>query len=265
VGQDVTLTDLRRDFDAVFLGIGAQQAKPLDVPGAQFSGIVQALPFLIQKNSDLPLELPPIDCRGKHVVVLGGGDTAMDCLRTAVRCGAASTICLYRRDYANMPGSRKEYENAVEEGAQFVFLTAPVELLGNAEGQVRAARCIRMELGAPDASGRRRPKPVKGSEFEQRADLVLVAYGFDPVPFPRDSDWAELRVNEWGGMVVDQNFMTSIPGVYAGGDVVRGPSLVVHAVRDARRAAQAIHRVLWAERMQDLGMCQTDSFSPETS
>src|ERR1043166_6917935 len=244
VGWDLSLGALRREFDAVFLGIGAQQAKPLDVPGADLQGIHQGLPFLIQKNVDLPTDFPPIEVQGKRVVVLGGGDTAMDCLRTAVRCGAIESICLYRRDLENMPGSRKEYANALEEGAKFQFLTNPIALLGDDSGHVRKVRCQRMELGASDASGRRKPRAVAGSEFELAADLVLVAYGFDPVPFPPESDLGQVAVNDWGAVVVDGNQMTSVPGVFAGGDLVRGPSLVVHAVRDGRKAAAAIHRFL---------------------
>ena len=190
--------------------------------------------------------MPPFDVAGKRVLVLGGGDTAMDCLRTAVRCGASAAICLYRRDLANMPGSRKEYANALEEGAEFRFLTNPTALEGDASGAVARVRCERMELGAADASGRRKPQPVPDSETTVDADWVIGAFGFDPVPFPPESDLAEVRTNSWGGIVVDDNQMTSVPGVFAGGDSVRGPSLVVHAVRDARKAVAGIHRYLGA-------------------
>jgi glutamate synthase (NADPH/NADH) small chain len=247
VGWDISLAGLRDKYDAVFLGVGAQKPKPLDIPGAELGGIVEALPFLTQKNVDSPLLTgAPIEVQGKRVAVLGGGDTAMDCLRTALRAGAKEAVCLYRRDLANMPGSRKEYANALEEGAQFRFLTNPTGLIGDAAGKLAAVRCVRMELGAPDASGRRSPKPVPGSEFDVPADLVLVAYGFDPVPFPADSDLAKVAVDKWGGFRVDGYQMTNLPGVFAGGDSVRGPSLVVHAVRDARKAAQGIHRYLAA-------------------
>jgi glutamate synthase (NADPH/NADH) small chain len=248
VGWDVSLAGLRDKFDAVFLGVGAQKSKPLDIPGAELSGIVEALPFLTQKNVDSPL-VPgePVEVQGRRVAVLGGGDTAMDCLRTALRSGAREAVCLYRRDLANMPGSRKEYANALEEGAQFRFLTNPVALVGDLEGRIAAVRCQRMELGAPDSSGRRSPRPVPGSEFEVPADLVLVAYGFDPVPFPAGSDLAQVATDKWGGFKIDGEQMTSLPGVFAGGDSVRGPSLVVHAVRDARKAAQGIHRYLGAK------------------
>jgi glutamate synthase (NADPH/NADH) small chain len=141
-----------------------------------------------------------------------------------------------------MPGSRKEYYNALEEGAEFQFLTNPTEILSDGRGGIAGVRCVKMELGAPDASGRSKPRAVPGSEFDTPVDLVLVAYGFDPVAFPDDSEFAAIKVNEWGGIIVDRNQMTSVPGVFAGGDSVRGPSLVVHAVRDARRAAAGIHR-----------------------
>jgi glutamate synthase (NADPH/NADH) small chain len=141
-----------------------------------------------------------------------------------------------------MPGSRKEYKNALEEGARFLFLTNPIALEGNAQGEVTAVRCVRMELGEPDASGRRKPRAVAGSEFTLPADLVLIAYGFDPVPFPPESDLTRIELNDWGAIRVDEDQRTNLEGVFAGGDVVRGPSLVVHAVRDGRKAAEAIHR-----------------------
>ena len=244
VGKNVPLRQILNEFDAVFLGMGAQQAKELDIPGANFEGIYQALPFLIQKNLEAVTNVPVIDVKNKRVIVLGGGDTAMDCLRTAIRCGAKETVCLYRRDFANMPGSRKEYKNALEEGTRFSFLTNPVAVGGNAAGHVTEVRCARMELGEPDAKGRRKPSPIRGSEFTVPADVVLVAYGYDPVPFPRDSEWDDIAVNDWGGVRVDENQMTSLAKVFAGGDQVRGANLVVYAVRDGRRAAAGIHKFL---------------------
>ena len=241
VGWDLSLADLLRDFDAVFLGFGALKPKALDIPGGEALGIADALPFLIQKNVSSPLvSIPPIDVTGSRVAVLGGGDTAMDCLRTAIRSGASEAVCVYRRDLANMPGSRKEYQNAIEEGAKFEFLTNPVEIMAGPDGAVESVRCVRMELGEPDASGRRKPKPVAGSEFRVPADVIIVAYGFEPVPFPPGSDLAQVKTDAWGNLAVDGSQMTSVPGVFAGGDSVRGPSLVVHAVRDARRAAKGM-------------------------
>jgi glutamate synthase (NADPH/NADH) small chain len=254
VGRDVSLAELRRRHAAIFLACGAQQPKALDVPGAQLNGVIDALPLLVQKNAGSELtDLPPVEMEGRRVVVLGGGDTAMDCLRTALRTRARSAMCLYRRDLANMPGSRKEYHNALEEGAQFEFLTNPLAVLGNAAGAVTAVRCERMELGQPDGTGRRKPRPIPGSEFIVPADLVLVAYGFDPVPFPPESDFHRIATTDWGSIIVDENQQTSVPGVFAGGDAVRGPSLVVHAVRDARKAARALDRCLKSRAAQCAG------------
>ena len=243
VGRDVSLSMLRQQFDAVYLAIGAQKPKSLSIPGADLLGVFHALPFLIQKNLEISDE-SPIEVRGKRVAVLGGGDTAMDCLRTAIRCGAREAICIYRRDVENMPGSRREYSNAVEEGAQFMFLTNAVSLSGNAADEVCEAQCVRMELGEPDAKGRRKPQPIPGSEFSLPVDVVLIAYGFDPVPIFAAGNADQIEVNKWGGVIVDQNQMTSVPGVFAGGDLVRGPDLVVRAVRDSRKAAAGIHNFL---------------------
>jgi glutamate synthase (NADPH/NADH) small chain len=246
VGRDVLLAALRTEFDAVYLAFGAQKPKPLEIPGAELQGVFDALPFLIEKNLGEVSSGPAVNVSQKRVVVLGGGDTAMDCLRTAIRAGAREAVCLYRRDLANMPGSRKEYGNALEEGAQFSFLTNPVALLGDGVGRVAQVRCVRMELGEPDAQGRRKPRPIAGSEFVVPADVVLIAYGFDPAPLPAASGPDEIALSAWGGVIVDARQMTNVPGVFAGGDLARGPSLVVHAVRDGRKAATGIHQYLTA-------------------
>jgi glutamate synthase (NADPH) small chain len=244
VGRDIPLSILRTQFDAVFLAIGAQEPKPLDIPGANLRGVFHALPFLIQKNLGAASEHPLIEVEGKRVAVLGGGDTAMDCLRTAIRCGAREATCIYRRDLENMPGSRRDYVNAVEEGARFMFLTNPIALSDNGSGDVSEARCVRMELGEPDAKGRRKPRALPGSEFTVPLDVVLIAYGFDPVPIFAAGNSDKIDVNTWGGVVVNADQMTSVPGVFAGGDLVRGPDLVVRAVRDSRKAAAGIHKYL---------------------
>jgi len=241
---DLTLKQLRSQFDAVFLGCDSRKARTLDVPGADLRGVIQALPFILQKTTPVPLELPPIEVAGKGVLVLGAGDTAMDCLRAAIRYGAREATCVYRRDEGDMPCSRREYANAREEGAKFVFHAAPVAVLGNDRGEVTAVRLIRTELGPPDAHGPRPFLVQHGTEFELPADLIVLALGFDPVPCSRQGDFSQLNTNDWGGIAVDANQMTSLPGVFAGGDIVRGPSLVLHAVRDARRAAQQIHAYL---------------------
>ncbi len=244
VGRDISLSDLRKQFDAVYLAIGAQKPKELGFPGADLAGAFHALPFLIQKNLGDTSSGESIEVKGKRVAVLGGGDTAMDCLRTALRCGAREAVCIYRRDLENMPGSRREYVNATEEGARFMFLTNPVELLGDDNGHVVKARCVQMKLGEPDAKGRRKPITIPGSEFDVPVDVILIAYGFDPVPIFAAGNSDQIEVNKWGGVVVDDNQMTSVPGVFAGGDLVRGPDLVVRAVRDSRKAAAGIHNYL---------------------
>jgi glutamate synthase (NADPH) small chain len=247
VGRDISLSTLREKSDGVYLAIGAQKPKELDIPGGDLRGVFHALPFLIQKNVGTSDDLP-IEVRGKRVAVLGGGDTAMDCLRTAIRCGAREAICIYRRDLENMPGSRREYLNAVEEGARFMFLTNAVSLSGNATNEASEARCVRMELGEPDAKGRRKPRTIPGSEFTVPVDVVLIAYGFDPVPIFAAGNSDKIEVNRWGGVIVDENQMTSVPGMFAGGDLVRGPDLVVRAVRDSRKAAAGIHKYLSSKR-----------------
>jgi glutamate synthase (NADPH/NADH) small chain len=245
---NLTFGHLRTDFDAVFLGFDSRKAKPLEIPGADLRGVIQALTFILQKITSVPLDLPPIEVSGKRVLVLGAGDTAMDCLRTAIRYGAREAVCVYRRDEADMPCGLHEYENAREEGARFVFQAAPVAVLGNDQRQVTGLRLVRTELGLMESIG---PRPFlvrPGSEFDMGADLVVLALGFDPQPCPHSGDFADLAVNDWGGITVDGNQMTSIPGVFAGGDIVRGPSMVLHAVRDARRAATQIHNYLAARR-----------------
>jgi glutamate synthase (NADPH/NADH) small chain len=253
VKLDETLTfgQLRSDFDAVFLGFDSRKARPLEIPGADLQGVVQALPFILQKITPVPLDLPPIEVSGKRVVVLGAGDTAMDCLRTAIRCGAREAVGVYRRDEADMPCGRHEYKNAVEEGARFVVQAAPVAVLGNDQRQVTGLRLVRTELGLMESIGPRPFLVQAGSEFELPADLIVLALGFDPLPCPHSGDFSDLAVNDWGGIVVDGDQMTSIPGVFAGGDIVRGPSMVLHAVRDARRAAAQIHAYLAARRKPD--------------
>ncbi|MBF0373165.1 MAG: FAD-dependent oxidoreductase, partial [Alphaproteobacteria bacterium] len=191
-----------------------------------------------------------LDARGRDVVVIGGGDTAMDCVRTAVRQGARSVKCLYRRDRANMPGSRREVAHAEEEGIEFVWLAQPVALLG--DGSVRAVRALRMHLGVADSSGRQTPTPIEGSDFDVPADMVIEALGFDPEDVPTLFGAPDLAVSRWGTLEIDwRSKMTSIPGVFAAGDIVRGASLVVWAIRDGQDAACAIHDWIQAGEKSD--------------
>src|SRR5262249_8274057 len=221
--------------------------RPLDIPGAHLKGVVQAVPFLLQKTTPLPLDLPKIDIAGQRVAVIGAGDTAMDCLRAAVRYGASEVICVYRRDEPDMPCGKQEYKNAVEEGARFVFCALPTQVLGNDNGQICGLRLVRTEVRLSD-NGRRRYLIQRGTEFDLETDWVITALGFDPLPCPRTDEGETLALNDWGGIVVDANQMTSIPGVFAGGDLVRGPSLMLHSVRDARKAAERIDAYLLRRR-----------------
>jgi len=247
VGTDLTLEELRAGgFDAVYLATGATTPKRPALPGMELEGIVDALPFLIRNNVEEGE--PEDDLTGRRVVVLGGGDTAMDCLRTARRLGAASVTCVYRRDEANMPGSRREVLAAREEGVVFEWLKAPVRFLDDGAGGVRGIECIHMELGEPDEDGRRRPVPVPDSNFEIEADLVILAFGFDGSPVPARDGPALTR---WGTYVVNEDGMTTVPGVFAGGDVVRGADLVTTALADGRTAADAIDRYLRNRAGQD--------------
>ena len=245
-GQNVKLSELRREFDAVFLGFGLADAMPLDVPGAELRGVYQSFPYVSQNA--LPAGQPSVDVRGKRVAVLGGGDTAMDVLRIAIRRGAAAALCIYRRDEASLPADAEEYGDAREEGAQFMFLSRPVAVLGNAAGEVTQVRCIRMETGEPDTSGRRGVKPVAGSEFDVPADVVFVAYGFTVPRLPDSDDFGKLSLDGRGCLQVDANRMTNLPGVFASGSIVRGPAFLSDVVRDARKTADAIDSHLKARR-----------------
>ena len=245
-------TELRERHDAVFIATGVYKARDLAAPGSGLTGIVPALEFLTASNrrglgdTVASFEDGTLDAAGKHVVVVGGGDTAMDCVRTAVRQGAKSVRCLYRRDRANMPGSMREVTNAEEEGVEFLWLSAPEAFLG--DRQVEAVRAHRMRLGASDASGRQAPEVEPGSTFRIDADLVIKALGFDPEDLPRHFSEQSLAVNRWGGVKVDyRTMMTPMEGVFAAGDIVRGASLVVWAIKEGRDAAASIDAYLRAK------------------
>ncbi len=246
VGKDISLAELRAKHDAVLIGTGVYKARDMAAPGIGLGGIVPALDYLTVSNrkglgEDVPeFDSGALNATGKHVVVIGGGDTAMDCVRTAVRQGAASVTCLYRRDKANMPGSMREVYHAEEEGVRFEWLGAPEAFRG--EGSVRAVVAHRMHLGLPDATGRQQVTPVPGSRFELPADLVIMALGFDPEDLPKAFAEPALPVSRWGTLKVDhRTLMTALPGVFAAGDIVRGASLVVWAIRDGRDAADQMH------------------------
>jgi glutamate synthase (NADPH/NADH) small chain len=243
VGRDASLAKLQEQHDAILIATGVYKARGIDVPGGDGPAVLEALEYLIASNrqsfGDLVPDAARLDAAGKHVVVIGGGDTAMDCVRTAVRQGAASVKCLYRRDRTNMPGSAREVANAEEEGVEFVWLAAPAAI---SNGVVTASR-MRLGLAGPD--GRRAPEVDPGGDFEARADLVIKALGFDAEDLPGLFGAPDLGVTRWGTVRVDhKSMMTSLPGVFAAGDIVRGASLVVWAVRDGRDVAAHMHQFL---------------------
>ena len=252
VGRDATLAELRSRHDALLVATGVYQARAIEVAGSDADGVVEALDYLTASNrkgfgDHVPaFEDGSLNAEGKHVVVIGGGDTAMDCVRTAIRQGAASVRCLYRRDRANMPGSQREVANAEEEGVEFVWLAAP-QSFAVAEGRVHQVRADRMRLGRADASGRRAPEVDPGAAQDLPADLVIKALGFDAEALPHLWDAPELGVTRWGTLLVDpKTLMTSLDGVFAAGDIVRGASLVVWAIRDGRDVAGQMHKWLKA-------------------
>jgi glutamate synthase (NADPH/NADH) small chain len=245
VGEDITFDAIRGQHDAVLIATGVYKARDIEAPGVGAKGIVKALDYLTVSNrkgfgDDVPeYESGELNASGKRVVVIGGGDTAMDCVRTAIRQGALSVKCLYRRDRANMPGSQREVANAEEEGVEFVWLSAPKGFTGGTE--VEGVMVQKMRLGAPDATGRQTPEVIEGADYVEPADLVIQALGFEPEDLPTLWGVPELKVTRWGTIKADfRTHETSLPGVYAAGDIVRGASLVVWAIRDGREAAEAI-------------------------
>ncbi len=245
IGKTYTLPELRDMFDAVFIAVGAGLPVFMNVPGENLKGVYSANEYLTRvnlmgawdPNSDTPV------LKGHRVAVVGGGNVAMDAVRTAKRLGAEEAICLYRRSRDEMPARVEEVHHAEQEGIRFEFLVAPVEVLGDEQGWVRGLRCVRMELGEPDASGRRRPNPIPGSEFTIDCEEVVVAIGTRSNPL-LTSTAPELQINQWGYIVTDQYGMTSMPGVFAGGDIVRGAATVILAMGDGKRAAHAIDAYL---------------------
>ncbi len=246
VGRDASLEELRGRHDALLIATGVYKARDFQAPGAGLKNVLPAMDYLTASNrKGLGDEVPAfedgqLNAKGKNVVVIGGGDTAMDCVRTAVRQEAASVKCLYRRNRANMPGSQREVANAEEEGVEFIWQSAPEAFVG--DEAVKAVRAYRMHLGAPDATGRQTPQRIENSDFTIDADIVIKALGFDPEDLPGMFGSPDLKVSRWGTLSVSwKTMMTNLDGVFAAGDIVRGASLVVWAIRDGRDAADAMH------------------------
>ena len=249
VGEDISFGDIRAKHDAVLIATGVYKTRDIGGPGAGLGGIVQALDYLTASNRKSFGDAVPefdsgeLNADGKDVVVIGGGDTAMDCVRTAVRQGAKSVKCLYRRDRANMPGSQREVQNAEEEGVEFVWQTAPKGFAG--DDAVSGVKIVHMRLGAPDVTGRQTPEEIAGSEETLKADLAIKALAFEPEDLPKLWGAEGLEVTRWGTIKADfRTHQTALPNVWAVGDIVRGASLVVWAIRDGREAADAIAETL---------------------
>ena len=249
VGKNKTLDQLKEQHDAILIATGVYKPKEIQVPGQDLKNIFPAMEFLTASNKkglgdNVKLfDDGTLNAEGKNVVVIGGGDTAMDCVRTAVRQKAKSVKCLYRRDRENMPGSAREVGNAIEEGVEFIWLSTPKKFLGN--NNVKEVEINKMMLGEPDSSGRKKPVLKPGSEFKLPADLVIKSLGFDPENLPKLFNAKELAISEWGTIKIDlQTMKTNLEGVFAAGDIVRGASLVVWAIKDGRDAAIQIEKYL---------------------
>jgi glutamate synthase (NADPH) small chain len=253
VGRDIGFDEIRSGHDAVIIATGVYKSRDLALPGRDLAGIEKALDFLTANNRNsfgdavADFDSGRLNAQGKRVVVIGGGDTAMDCVRTSVRQGAVSVKCLYRRDRANMPGSQREVANAEEEGVIFEWLRAPAGFVGDAN--VSGVAVQQMRLGAPDVTGRQAPEPIAGADYVEPADLVIKALGFEPEDLPKLWGQPGLEVTGWGTVRAEYTTgATPLPGVYAVGDIVRGASLVVWAIRDGRDCADAILKQLDSAR-----------------
>ena len=256
VGKNKTLEELKSEHDAILIATGVYKAREIDIPGSNLGNIFPAMDFLTASNKKglgdkvKLFDNGTLNAEGKNVVVIGGGDTAMDCVRTAVRQKAKSVKCLYRRDKENMPGSAREVGNAEEEGVDFVWLTSPKSFIG--DKNVKEVEVNKMKLGEPDASGRRRPIPSADGEFRIKADLVIKSLGFDPENIPKLFNCENLAVSKWGTIKIDLKTMqTNIDGVFAAGDIVRGASLVVWAIRDGRDAAEQMEKYISSRRQKN--------------
>ena len=257
VGKDATLDELKKKHDAILIATGVYKPREIDIKGSDLGNIFPAMEFLTTSNKKglgdkvENFENGTLNAKDKNVVVIGGGDTAMDCVRTAVRQKAKSVKCLYRRDKENMSGSAREVANAEEEGVEFVWLSGPKEFIG--KNKVEKVLVNKMKLGDPDDGGRRKPIIDEGSEYEIETDIVIKSLGFDPEDLPKLFDEKDLQVSKWGTIKIDFDTMeTNLKGVFAAGDIVRGASLVVWAIKDGRDVAESIDKLLKSKRKQDL-------------
>lgn len=260
VGRLFTIEQMIQElgFNAVFIGTGAGYPSMLNIPGDSLNGVLSANELLTRCNLMRARDFPNFDTPlplGKHVAVVGAGNTAMDALRVSLRLGAENVYCIYRRTKAEAPARAEEIHHAEEEGIDFHWLTAPVEILGDGEGNVRAMRCIKMELGEPDSSGRRRPVPIEGSEFDFETDQVVYAIGTNANPIIGQT--SNLKLNKWGYIEADESLATSMAGVFAGGDIVTGAATVIEAMGAGRKAARAMKAYLRIRDIDDLEPAST--------
>jgi len=257
IGRDKTLTELREEHDAVLISTGVYKPREVSLPGDNLDNIFPAMDFLTASNrKGLGDKVEKFDngilnAENKNVVVIGGGDTAMDCVRTAVRQNAKSVKCLYRRDRENMPGSAREVYNAEEEGVEFVWQSNPKKFIG--DKKISSILVEKMKLGKPDSSGRKNPEPIENSDFKIKTDMTIKALGFDPENLPKLFKFPELTVSKWGTIKINLMTMeTNVEGVFAAGDIVRGASLVVWGIRDGREAAISINKYLQTKKLKKI-------------
>ena len=249
VGKNTTLDDLRKKHDALLIATGVYKSKEINIPGSNLKNIFPAIEFLTASNRKglgdkvENFDNHTLNAKDKNVLVIGGGDTGMDCVRTAVRQNAKSVKCLYRRDRKNMPGSAREVYNAEEEGVEFIWLSNPKKFVG--KSKISSVLVEKMKLGKPDPSGRKKPEPIPNTEFELKADMIIKALGFDPEDVPTLFNSRDLSISKSGTIKIDLKTMeTNLPGVFAAGDIVRGASLVVWAIRDGRDVSISIDKYL---------------------
>ncbi len=257
IGKDKSFEEIRKEHDALLIATGVYKAREVNLPGQNLKNIFPAMEFLTASNRKglgdkvEKFEEGILNAENKNIVVIGGGDTAMDCVRTAVRQNAKTVKCIYRRDRENMPGSSREVYNAEEEGVEFIWLSNPKKFTG--KDKVSSLVVEKMKLGIPDSSGRRTPEPIKNSDFEIKVDLAIKALGFDPENLPKLFNNSNLAVSKWGTIKINIKTMeTNLPGVFGAGDIVRGASLVVWAIRDGREASIAIHKYLQNKKINEI-------------
>jgi glutamate synthase (NADPH/NADH) small chain len=257
VGKDISLDELRKKHDAILIATGVYKHREIDLLGSDLKNIFPAMEFLTASNRKglgdrvSNFDNGTLNAENKDAIVIGGGDTGMDCVRTAVRQNAKSVKCLYRRDRENMPGSTREVHNAEEEGVEFLWLSNPKKFIGTS--QISSVLVERMKLGKTDSSGRKKPEPVPNSEFEMKADMVINALGFDPEDLPKLFNSPDLSISKLGTIKINLKTMeTNLSGVFAAGDIVRGASLVVWAIRDGRDATTSIRKYLEHKRTKSV-------------